>query len=129
VIPVIIFEGLGAIDSIKRSTSLFKKTWGENMVLRFSIAFIFFFLGLVGIIPIVLAALTKTAVVIIPVVGLVILYWVTLAIIAAALNGIFATALYDFAVTGQAPPDLQPRSDTGSVQPEDTAVLQVDTGP
>ncbi|MBU4402294.1 MAG: hypothetical protein KJ907_06105 [Actinobacteria bacterium] len=108
VIPVIIFEGLGAIDSIKRSTSIFRKTWGENMVLRFSVGLIFFLLGLVGIIPIVLAALTKTAVVIIPVVGLVIIYWVVLAVIAAALNGVFATALYDFAVTGQVPRVFSP---------------------
>jgi hypothetical protein len=103
VVPVIIFEGLGAVESIKRSASIFKKTWGENMVLRFSVALIFFLLGLIGIVPIVLAALTRSAAVIIPVASIVVLYWIALAIISATLNGIFATALYDFAVTGQVP--------------------------
>ena len=109
VIPVIIFEGSGAIESIRRSASLFRKTWGENMVIRFSVGFIFGLLALIGIIPVSLAVLTGSAPVIIFVVSVVVLYWLVLAIISAALNGIFATALYDFAVTGQVPRVFSPQ--------------------
>lgn len=108
VIPVIIFENLGVIESIKRSASLFRKTWGENMVLRFSLALMFGLLGLVGLIPIGVAVATKSAVVIAIVVGVVFLFWVILAIIGYSLNGIFATALYDYASTGIVPTAYSP---------------------
>src|SRR4030042_7139214 len=81
VIPVMIFENLGVTTSVKKSAQLFKKTWGENVVLRFSVGLVLFLFGLVGIIPIVLAVLTGTALVIIPVVAVVVIYWVGLSIL------------------------------------------------
>ncbi|MDY6796764.1 MAG: DUF6159 family protein [Actinomycetota bacterium] len=108
VIPVIVFESRGVIDSIKGSASLFKRTWGENVVLRFSVSLILLLLGLVGVVPIVLAALTKTAAVIVPVVIVILLYWVALAILGASLNGIFAAALYNYAITGRVPSAYSP---------------------
>jgi hypothetical protein len=103
VIPIIIFQELSVIDSIKESASVFKRTWGENLVARFSIGLIFFLLALIGIVPMALAALTGQAAVIIMVAFIVVLYWTALGIIAMALNGILATALYDYAINGQVP--------------------------
>ncbi|MHB8894079.1 MAG: DUF6159 family protein [Candidatus Geothermincolia bacterium] len=103
VIPVFVFQGFGVIDSIKESASLFRRTWGENMIARFSLGLIFFVLGLLGIIPIVLAVFTKNAVVIIGIVALVLAYWTVLAVLSASLNGILATALYQYAISGQVP--------------------------
>jgi hypothetical protein len=116
VIPVFVFQGFGVINSIKESASLFKRTWGENMVARFSLGLIFMMLGLVGIIPIILAVFTKNAVVIIGVVGLVLVYWTILAVLSAALSGILATALYDFAITGQVPPAYSHNAIAGAFQ-------------
>jgi Family of unknown function (DUF6159) len=114
VVPVIIFQGYGVIDSIKESAGVFKRTWGENVVARFSIGLIFFLLGCIGIVPIVLAILTQQAAVIIAAVALVLLYWVTLAIISATLTGILSTALYDYATTGQVPSAFEPGSITAA---------------
>jgi hypothetical protein len=116
VIPVFVFQGFGVIDSIKESASLFRRTWGENMVARFSLGLIFMMLGLVGIIPIILAVFTKNAVVIIGVVGLVLVYWTILAVISAALTGILSTALYDYAITGQVPPAYNHGTIAGAFQ-------------
>lgn len=118
VIPVLIFQGFGVIDSIKESASLFRRTWGENMVARFSIGLIFGLLGLIGVVPIVLAGFTKSAVVIIPVVGVVVFYWVVLAIIGGAMNGILATALYDYATTGEVPSAYTPDAIAYAFQPK-----------
>jgi len=104
VIPVMILEGAGVIDSIKKSAALFKRTWGENVVLRFSLGLIVLLAAMVGVVPIVLAALTESAVVIIIVSAVVVLYWFALGIFSSALNGIFATALYNYATTGTVPP-------------------------
>ncbi|MBN2026973.1 MAG: hypothetical protein JW854_09490 [Actinobacteria bacterium] len=108
VIPVMIFQNAGVIDSIKQSAALFKRTWGENVVLRFSLGLIMFLLGLLGIIPIALAIMTKSAAVIIVVGAVVVLYWFALGIISSALNGIFATALYNYAMTGTVPSAFSP---------------------
>lgn len=114
VIPVMIFQNAGVIDSIKQSASLFKKTWGENVVLRFSLGFIMFLLGLVGAIPIFLAVITGSVVVVVAVSAVVVLYWFALGIIASALNGIFATALYNYAMTGTVPAAFSPATISGA---------------
>jgi hypothetical protein len=108
VIPVMIFESEGVISSIKKSAALFKRTWGENVVLRFSLGFIMFLAALVGIVPLVLAVLTESVAVIVIVGGVVVLYWFALAITSSSLTGIFATALYNYATTGMVPPAFSP---------------------
>jgi len=108
VIPVMIFQNAGVFYSIKQSAALFKRTWGENVVLRFSLGLIMFLAGLVGVIPIVLAAMTESVVVIVAVSAVVVLYWFALGIISSALNGIFATALYNYAMTGTVPAAFSP---------------------
>jgi len=118
VVPIIIFQGHGAIDSIKESASMFKRIWGENVVARFSIGIIFFLLALLGAVPIALAVLTREAAVIIPVAAVVLLYWVALGIVSATLTGILATALYDYATTGQVPSAFTPETITGAFAPK-----------
>ena len=118
VIPVLIFQGFGVIDSIKESARIFKRTWGENMVARFSLGIFFFLLGLVGIVPIVLAVMTKSAAIIIMVSAVVLVYWTILGVVSASLTGILATALYDYAVTGQVPAAYNPQTIANAFQPK-----------
>lgn len=103
VIPVMIFQGEAVIDSIKQSAGIFKRTWGENVVARFSIGLIFFLLALAGVIPLGLAFFTGSTVVIALAGAIVFIYWLALAIISTSLNGILSTAIYDYATTGQVP--------------------------
>jgi len=118
VIPVLIFQGFGVIDSIKESAKIFKRTWGENMIARFGLGLIFFLLSLIGIVPIALAVLTKSAPVIIGVAALVLMYWTVLAVLSASLTGILATALYDYAITGQVPEAFPQQVIAGAFQPK-----------
>jgi hypothetical protein len=49
VVPVLAFEDLTPIEAIKRSSKLFKETWGEKVVGGFSFSLVFFVLALPGI--------------------------------------------------------------------------------
>ena len=63
VVPIIVYEGLGPMASIKRSLGILRKSWGESFVGSISFGIIFVLLGLAGLIPLLLAfAIGGTAV-------------------------------------------------------------------
>jgi hypothetical protein len=106
VVPLIVIEGRGFTDSFRGSLSLFRRTWGEQVVGNFGLGlaamvaflvtglalaalfFVFSMLGTIGIGVWFLIA--------IPTIGI-------LALVFAALDGIYKAALYVFASTGEVP--------------------------
>ena len=52
VIPILVVEGVGPVEAIKRSASLLRRTWGEQLVSRFGFDLMVIIVGL----PIVLVA-------------------------------------------------------------------------
>jgi uncharacterized protein DUF6159 len=93
VIPVLVIEGTGPIEAIKRSSGLFSRTWGNQVAGSFGF-------GLVYLVAILIGTLISVAFFAIsPVLGVV----VAVPLIAAAfgivqaLEGIFKAALYQFA--------------------------------
>ncbi|MFH1234595.1 MAG: DUF6159 family protein [Candidatus Diapherotrites archaeon] len=109
VVPVLVFEGVGPIESIKRSGSLFKKTWGENIAGQVSMGFIFFLLIIGGaIVLLVPAFLSGMPLAIVAAIALLVAYIVVLSIVSSALDGIFKTALYIYATTGKVPEAFKP---------------------
>ncbi|CAB4595854.1 unannotated protein [freshwater metagenome] len=94
VLPIIVVEGIGPIAAIKKSASLLKTTWGENLFAQAGIGLIGFLLMLPGII--VFGALSFA----VPVVGipLLLLWIVVIGCLMSALGAIYRTALYRFAV-------------------------------
>jgi hypothetical protein len=50
VVPVLVYEGVGPIDAIKKSTFVIKKTWGESLIKRIGLGLIQFFVFLLLII-------------------------------------------------------------------------------
>jgi Flp pilus assembly pilin Flp len=104
VIPVLVVEDVGPIGAIKRSASLLKKTWGEQIIGNAGIGLIFGLIGLavaaVGIalgVVVVNAGATAAGVVLIV---LTILAVVVVAMLSATLRGIYSAALYQYAVDG-----------------------------
>lgn len=97
-VPFIVEEGVGPFDALRRSASLLRRTWGQQITAGFGF-------GLVTIVAIVVAVLIALLLAAIhPFVGLAIgiplvgLAWAAV----TALEGIFKAALYDFA-TGREP--------------------------
>lgn len=44
VVPVLIYEGKGVLDSVKRSGEILKKTWGESLTANFGFGILYFIL-------------------------------------------------------------------------------------
>ena len=108
VIPVMIFENKNAFESIKHSGSLFKKTWGENVIGQFSMGMVFGLLSLIGVGIFLPAFLSGSLPVIVIVGAFAVLYWILLAIVSTSLNGIFVAAMYNYAKTGKVPSAYSP---------------------
>ncbi len=104
VIPVYVVENLGAVDSIKRSAELFKRTWGENVAAQVGFGLI----GFVAVLPFILvggAALSVGGSIAAAGVILAVLGVAVISATVAALSGIFQTALYHYASAGTTPGD------------------------
>lgn len=103
-IPVIVLEDLGPWNALKRSGSLLKQTWGENLAAQFG----FGILGFVAMLPAValIAGGIATEIVVVAIVlGAIGVAWLILvSVVLSAMSGIYRTALYRFAVDGTAPP-------------------------
>jgi hypothetical protein len=106
VVPVLITEDLGPVDAIKRSGNLLKKTWGEQVAGNFGIGTI---MGLVTFgaillfVPLFIVAVSAESVaLIITIVALLLITLIVIALISSALSGIYAAAVYQYAITGKA---------------------------
>lgn len=117
IVPVMIFEHRSLRDSVKQSTRLIAKTWGEAVVSGVSIGLFSMLLALAGlVIPVAAFFISATA-------GLIALallgvYWLALAIVTAALSGIFRTALYLYATEGRTPDGFSPEYVQNAFKPK-----------
>ena len=111
VVPVLVVEKTGPIDAVKRSLSILKNTWGEALIGNFGLGIFTFLLLLPGLALLGIGAYLFT---ISPVagafgVGVAILYMILWGAASSALNGIFVTALYQFASQGKIPASFDRR--------------------
>ena len=104
VVPVLVAEDVGPADAIRRSGSLLKKTWGEQIAGNFSLGLIGFLatlvVALIGALLIALAAATGSTIVIGGAVTLLIIAIAVIAVIFSALNAIYKAAVYEYAADG-----------------------------
>ena len=104
VVPVLAFEDLSPGAAIYRSAELFRETWGERVAGGFSLGMVFFVMMLPGF------ALWIGATQFWEQRGIVIggvmlgLYFLLLAVMSSAVQGIFNTALYRYACDQAVPP-------------------------
>lgn len=113
VVPVLVVEGCGPIEAVKRSGQLLKKSWGEQIMGNFAVGLIFTLLSFAVIaLGILLIAITgsmdayflmgSAAVVMVGTLAL-------LALLNSALSGIYAAALYRYAAQGKSSPHFDGR--------------------
>ena len=105
VVPVLVVEQVGPIEAVKRSSSMLKKTWGEQLVGGFGIGLVFglimFAVAVIGGAIIVGLAAISTSLMFVGIVAL-ILALGAVALVASALGGIYTAAVYRYATTGEA---------------------------
>lgn len=99
IVPVVMFDDLGPVAGLKRSGQLLRTSWGENLTAQVGFGLFSFALAIPGILLVVLGSSSGIWALI--VIGVLAVMFA--AVVAAALNGIFQTALYLYVTTGEAP--------------------------
>lgn len=98
VVPVLAAENVGPAEALQRSAELFRNTWGEKVVGGFSFGLIFTLLAIPGAaLPFLGKTLGPSGIA--AGIALAVLYWLLLAVVSAAVQGIFVAALYRYART------------------------------
>jgi len=104
VVPVLVTRDVGPVDAIKESASIFKETWGENVVgqigLGAAFGFIFVLVFIASAFIIIVAAMAHSAFLIALAITLAIVAIAVTGLVQAALGGIYSAALYRYATTG-----------------------------
>lgn len=114
VLPIIIAENLDVFAALKRSTQLFRDTWGENLASSFALGCALFLGFLAAAVPGVLitfigAAMTSGLIVFIGI-ALIVIVVALFGLISSGINAILQAALYRYAVNKSAP-NLFPASE------------------
>ncbi len=101
-VPVLVSRDVGPIDAVKESALLLKKTWGENLIGQGGVGVVFALLQFaviaLTVLGILLVVSTKSVALIVAVAALGVFAVMALALIQAALSGIYAAALYRHAM-------------------------------
>lgn len=106
VVPVLVSQDIGPVDAVKRSAELLKKTWGQNLIgtagigLVFGIGIAIFAVIAFGLIM--LAVSSGSVAVIVTALTVSVVALLMVVVIQAALQGIYAAALYRYATEGEA---------------------------
>jgi hypothetical protein len=105
-VPILVSREIGPIDAVKESAVLLKKTWGENIIgnAGMGLVFFLFYIGVVGIGMVFVfgAAQTGNVTLIVLTTGVLVLAVIALALVQAALQGVYSAALYRYATAGSA---------------------------
>ena len=96
-VPVLVFEQEGVFGSIKRSSQLLRKTWGEQVGANIGFGLPFLALSIPGILLFLAGRQQPLARIV------ALIYFLMLGALMSAVKGIFAVALYRYATQGQAP--------------------------
>ena len=101
VVPIIVFEDVGAWPSLKRSWQVLKGSWGEALTGNLVTGLIFFLLALLVIPLIFLAAYMPDLPLTIIFALIAFAYLVFIMVLASAVNTVLRTALYRYTTTGK----------------------------
>lgn len=104
VVPVLVAEGSGPIESYKRSVEMLKQTWGEQIIGNVSFGLIFGLFGAVPALVVFMLVLKSNPLVWLPVGAVLVLYLVMLGLVQSTLQTIYQAAIYRYAANGEAPP-------------------------
>ncbi|MBI5304862.1 MAG: hypothetical protein HY868_22190 [Chloroflexi bacterium] len=105
VVPVLVVENVGPIEAVKRSASLLKRTWGEQIAGGGGMGLVFFLFFLLATIlagaVVVLGVAANVVVLIVGGIVLGVFAYIALALISSTLGGIYSAAVYRYAAEGE----------------------------
>ncbi len=105
VVPVLVVENVGPLQAVKRSASLLRRTWGEQIVGGAGMGLVFFLLFLLATViagaGVFLGIASDSVALIVGSVVAGVLAYVVLALISSTLGGIYSAAVYRYAAEGE----------------------------
>ena len=112
VVPVLVTRDVGPLDALKESATLLRKTWGENLIgnggLGLVFGLVYVLLALVGFGVVMAVASLGSAALTGALVALLVVAYIVLTLVHAALSGIYSAALYRYASEGQGSASFSP---------------------
>lgn len=109
VVPVLVAEGSGPIESYQRSVEMLKRTWGEQIIGNVSFGLIFGLFGIVPALVLFFLVLGAGATVVLTIGALLVVWLVALALVQSTLQTIYQVAIYLYAANGEVPPGFDNR--------------------
>lgn len=106
VVPVMVYDGLGPFDAIKKSAMVFRKTWGESLIKYLGLGAVqglFTFLGVIFGVMLIFVSLGFGPMAVVITIVLVVFYFVALSLFFSVANTVFDTALFVYADKGRVP--------------------------
>jgi hypothetical protein len=107
VVPVLVVEGKGPIASLKESTSLLRKSWGQQLAGGFMFGLMYFLAALLGAGVVAagwyLFELTDNGAILVVSITIAAVYWAGLALVSSVQTPVFQAALYVYAKEGGTP--------------------------
>jgi len=103
VVPVLVAEDTGPIESYKRSVEMLRRTWGEQIIGNVSFGLIFALFGIVPAMILFFIAIQAGKVALLIIGAILVIYLVALGLIQSTLQTIYQVAIYLYAANGQAP--------------------------
>jgi hypothetical protein len=100
VLPIVVLEGESVGKAIKRSASMFKRTWGENVIGQGGIGLVAVLAILVAVPVVVVLVLTGITALVVLAIALGVAWFAVVAVVTSALGVVYQTALYRFASNG-----------------------------
>jgi hypothetical protein len=104
VVPVLAFEDLTPLEAVKRSSKLFRDTWGEKVIGGFSLSLVTLVLMLPGIGFVIVSTILGGVAGLLFGLVVMVLYFLLLSVFMSAVGGIFNAALYRYACFKQVAP-------------------------
>lgn len=104
VVPVLVVEGVGPLEAIRRSTAIMRHTWGTSLAADFGVGFLIviaIFAGLLLLVALVGLVPNEVFYVVPFVIGAVL---ALIILVLTTLSTVLRAALYRFATTGEVPP-------------------------
>jgi hypothetical protein len=119
VVPVMVYEGLGPFDSIKRSIDTLKRAWGEGAMVFFAmglVTFVVVFPAILALFGLLFAAgaMGLPVALVVALAGMLVLYILIASLVMGVARTVYVTALYAYANSRVVPPGFTEEAMVGA---------------
>jgi len=120
-VPILVVDGVGPIEAVKRSVSAVRKTWGEALVGHVGLGALHFItiLPAIALLALGIPAAGNDPMLSFTIIGLAVIWIMTCALVITTLSAILRAALYIYAIEGVTPENFDSRLIRNAFQPKD----------